>query len=550
VRGRWREVLWVGIGAFLVLLPGAFFGLPNKPMAGAQRVLEGEVIYRDFWTVYAPGAYYATAALLALFGRYVLVQAVAGVALHALAVALFFALLRRCGVGLRAAAALAAVVALALFEIAVEVGTYAGALPGVLAAWLAVVAYAQGAGLRRLFWGGVALGAGAAFKHDVALYAALAACGAIALEARWGQDEATRIRRSAAHAVAAFAAGCAVVPVPLIAWLAWKAGADAWQDLIAFPAGDFRLVRAEPFPGLAPPLGFWRAWAADPANLAAGRDAGEHTARWLLANAPQAAFLLALLAFVRCRRELAPERRALLALALLAMPLFFAAAHVQQNTHLTSLALCAFLAGSAAWPVLGRSLRRVALVLLALWIPGLWLRPVMEALQPLRVWSGWARLDLPVARGVFVSPSEERRYGTVAAFVEANVPPGEPIHAGVVRNDAVVVSDARFYYLVDRPAATRYHELHPGVTDTESVQREMIADLEAERVRCLVLWWFGGRESGDADERIVERRRATGIAGIGSPLLDAYVAERYARVLDVDEYSIYWRKDAGEPVLP
>jgi hypothetical protein len=166
------------------------------------------------------------------------------------------------------------------------------------------------------------------------------------------------------------------------------------------------------------------------------------------------------------------------------------------------------------------------------------------------VWSGWARLDLPVARGVFVSPSEKQRYESVAAFVENNVPPGAPIHAGVVRNDAVVVSDARFYYLVDRPAATRYHELHPGVTDTERVQREMIADLEAQDVRCLVLWAFGGRERGDQDDRIAAKRRATGIAGIGSDLLDRYVAERYAPVLDVGEYSVYWRKDAGEPVLP
>ena len=69
-------------------------------------------------------------------------------------------------------------------------------------------------------------------------------------------------------------------------------------------------------------------------------------------------------------------------------------------------------------------------------------------------------------------------------------------------------------------------------------------------MRCLVLWWFGGRERGGQDEEIVAKRRATGIAGIGSDLLDRYVAERYARVLDVDEYSVYWRKDAGEPVLP
>jgi hypothetical protein len=540
--------VWVTLGAFLLLLPGAFFGVPNKPMAGAQRILDGEVIYRDFWTVYAPGSYYAIAGLLALFGRYVIVQALAGVALRALAVGLFFALLRRSGASLRAAAVIAGVVAIALFEVAVELGTYAGVLPAVLAAWLAVVVYVERGGERRLFLGGLALGAGATFKHDVALYAALAACAALAADTWLARGERWGAR--AARSISAFAAGCAVVPLPVIALLAWKAGPDAWQDLIAFPSGDFRLVRSERYPGPLPPVEFWRAWAADPADLAAGRDAGEHTSRWLLANLPQAAFVLGLFALAQHGRGLAPARRAALVLALVGMPFFFVAAHVQQNTHLVSMALCAFLAGAAAWPMLGNGMRGAALALAVPWIPGLWLKPALEAMLPLRVWSDWARLDLPVARGVFVSPSEKQRYETVAAFVEANVPPLEPIHAGVARNDAVVVSDARFYYLVDRPAATRYHELHPGVTDTERVQREMIADLEAQGVRCLVLWAFGGRERGDQDDRIVEKRRATGIAGIGSDLLDRYVAEHYAPVLDVGEYSVYWRKDAGEPVLP
>ena len=166
------------------------------------------------------------------------------------------------------------------------------------------------------------------------------------------------------------------------------------------------------------------------------------------------------------------------------------------------------------------------------------------------MWSDHVRLDLPVARGVFVSPREKRVYEAAARFCELNVPPGEPIHAGVVRNDAIVVSDTRFYYMVDRPAATRYQELHPGVTDVEAVQREMIADLERLGVRCQILWHFGGRERGDADERVVQRRLATGIAGIGSTRLDEYTASNFHPVLEVDEYTILWRNGAGEPVLP
>jgi len=41
---------------------------------GAQRVLEGDIPYRDFWTLYAPGQFYAVAGLFKLFGSSVLVE--------------------------------------------------------------------------------------------------------------------------------------------------------------------------------------------------------------------------------------------------------------------------------------------------------------------------------------------------------------------------------------------------------------------------------------------------------------------------------------------
>jgi hypothetical protein len=558
-----HRAVWVGRAALALLRPGAFLGGPGTPMAGAQRYHAGEVCYRDFWTIYAPGSYYLTAGLLALFGRYVLVQALAGVALRALAVGLFFALLRRVGAGARAAAALAGVLALALWELAPEVGTYAGALPAVLLAWLAAASHAGGAPAGRLFLAGLALGIGATFKHDVAAYAWLAtAAGLAVVWWRTPPDERPASWESPLRALARLAAGSALVLLPVVALLAWKAGPDAWRDLMTFPAGDFRLVRGEPYPGWLPRRDFLEAWLAEPADLSLARDLGEHLSGWLLASLPQAAFVLALGAVAGLggrapRTAAAPqtaplhrERLLVTTAALVAWPLFFAAAHVQQNTHFLSMALCAFLAGAALWPRLGPWARRLAVALAVVWAPALWIPPAMEAMLPLRVWSGWARLDLPVARGVWVSPREQEIYETVARFVELNLPPGEPIHAGVARNDAVVVSNPRFHYMVDRPAATRYHELHPGITDVEAVQREMIADLEARGVRCLVLWSFGGRERGDADERIVARRRATGIEGIGATLLDEYVAERYRPVLAVDEYTIHWRRDAGEPVLP
>jgi len=43
-------------------------------LVGADRVLRGEMPYRDFWTLYGPGSYYLLAGLFKLFGEFALVE--------------------------------------------------------------------------------------------------------------------------------------------------------------------------------------------------------------------------------------------------------------------------------------------------------------------------------------------------------------------------------------------------------------------------------------------------------------------------------------------
>jgi len=72
----------------LVIFSGAFFyflaGIHREVniydegvvVYGAERVLRGDTPYRDFWTIYSPGQFYTLAAVLKLFGSFVLVERV------------------------------------------------------------------------------------------------------------------------------------------------------------------------------------------------------------------------------------------------------------------------------------------------------------------------------------------------------------------------------------------------------------------------------------------------------------------------------------------
>jgi hypothetical protein len=323
-------------------------------------------------------------------------------------------------------------------------------------------------------------------------------------------------------------------------WLAWIAGRDALVDLVLFPLGDFRVVRGEPYPGIAPDLSALMEFMRDTRQLAVARDASDALASWFLAHAPELAFVVAAVFVARRRSALAPQRRVLATILLAMLPLYWWAAHTQQNTHFTSMAITSFLLGALMW---GEGAPRWLLAASAIvYTAGLAIVPLSQLYIPFGVWSKPVALGLPPTAGVCVSPRERDVYRRIGAFVRANVAPGEPIHCGVTRNDAVVINNFRFHFLLDRPPATRYHELHPGVTDRGDVQREMIADLEQQHVRCAVLWRFGW--SDEMLDEIVQRR-VRAIPECGAKLLDQYFEREFEPVFEVGEYVVLWRR--GEP---
>jgi len=526
------------VALFALLAVGAFFDLPGKSVAGAWRVLAGERPYRDFWTMYAPGEFYATALMLWVSGRQILAPALVACLLKALTSGVLFTLGREVGAGARVAASIAFVLGAAQFELAPELSSYPPALFAISLAWLQVARFAVDARSARLLRAGLAFGVAAFFKHDVAGYAALGSSLGLVL-ASWTDSskaraaafvDSVRVLASAAAVVAAIALG-----------LAWWSGIDAWRDLVVFPLGDFQIVRSEPYPGLLPSARLWNSLTSAPGSLARTRDVAEALAEWGLANAPQYAFVLAGVFAWRSPARRTRSQRVVAGVAWASTPLFWFAAHTQQNTHFTSMAVLSGLVGVALWNDLSASKlwRRIAFAIGGFYLAALAIRPAMEAALPLVVWSQPVALDLPAARGVFVAPREKDVYTAIADYVNANVPEGEPIHLGVARHDAIVINNPRFGYLLDRPIATRYHELHPGVTDRDDVQREMIADLERKHVSCAVIWRFGWPES--LLESIVARRTAR-IPQCGSRLLDEYFAERFEPVLEVGEYAVLRRR--------
>jgi len=545
VRDRRLAILLV-VAGMLVQLPGLLWGAPGgKAINNAIRILGGDVPYRDFWTMYAPGHFYLVAILFKLFGVHPWVQGVGSQVFVAIDAAVLFVLTRRLGLGRRLAWLVGAAFVGMLWGTHREVSSYETVLLFLLLSLDRVVCYAQGRGARELVIAGVLCGVGAWFKHDASFHVAIGIAAGLGVSWYLVPGRRPDDWVSPAGVLTRVGGGAVFAALPVVALLAWKAGPDAWRDLIVFPATDFSVVRGERFPELIPQWRWIEPWVRDPWNVQRMSQVAEFLAKWIQANVPQVVFVIGVVVLARKRRTLDARVIAVAAVSLATMPLFWASAHVQQNTHFFSLWILSVLLGTLVWTGGGLrpGVRPVLVSLFVLQTGALLVRPARAAAEVAYLWRNHAKLDFPSAAGVLLPQREYQVYQPIVSFIREHVPESEPIYVGLVRHDAVVISNQIFYYLAGRPVASRYNELHPGVADRGEVQREIIADLDRLNVRCAVLWDFGWPKRL-VDEMLANRQRH--IPELGATTLDEFLRREFQEVGRYGEYVLVWRK--GIPV--
>lgn len=114
-------------------------------------------------------------------------------------------------------------------------------------------------------------------------------------------------------------------------------------------------------------------------------------------------------------------------------------------------------------------------------------------------------------------------------YIQNNTGQDEKIFVGNLRHDKVVNSDVMFYFLSQRHSAAKYYELHPGLTNTPKIQKEIISDLIKAKVRYIVLW-SGSKLKEDEPN---ESGKSSGIVD-----LDNFIQKNYKTEKDFGAYLI------------
>lgn len=515
VRGLVLALL--AVGALLCLLIGIRQNSDpfdeGYSLYGAQRILYGEVPYRDFWLVYAPAQFYVLAAIFKLFGASIMIARIYDTLVRFAIVVLMYRISAKLtSPGTAIVSALVGTLALGTSELYCY-AVYPALALSLLALWF-LLRHLEAA------WGGwpllcgLAVGAATLFRHDIGFYDAVTAAAVLAASSWFGAGSKQPGRaRVVWRTLCVFAAGVAVPVVPvLIALVATVPAHDLWFDLVVFPAQIMNAYRSLPYPPL--PSALTREALLLP----------------ILFYFPIYLFLGSIVSLLIRRR-----RWGVTAMTILGILYFKQGLNLVDQIHLLPATLIVALLAPTLLFEAVKSWRRVSSYRLIAAVAvvagaGYVIFPAQDLLRYLSHPVLPAnRYTLPRGLGIETHPNEEE----AIRYVRDHTAEGERIFVANYRHDKLVVNDILFYFLAERPCGTRYHDLTPGVVTTLEVQREIISELEKNHVRTVAVCsvWEKVRQPN-------ESARSTGVLA-----LDEYLKSKFDPVAEFPGYFIAQRVD-------
>ena len=517
-------------------------------LTGAMRVVQGALPHRDFYANYGPGQFFTLAAIFKLFGPSILVERI-------------WDLVVKAGI-----ACLVNVIASNLMG-----RLFATAVTAACILWLAVLGFPSYPvwpslffillgilPLFRLFDGrysvagllaaGLCIGFVVLFRYDVGFFACTAESAVLAAFGVFGRVDATRLRRIASL-LFPFWIGTALVVVPLlVAYTATGIIPDFIFQILEYPSKNYAAMRSLPFPGFDPtkgigqinsssivyfpPLVFLASLAGTARLYRRAALGGENALSsgwgWKLAVLSALVFMLYLKGLVRVSA---------IHMALSVIPAFITFGAVAEQAFgkdlprsrrafVTLLIAALTVSSFASLFALGHLARATANNLTAFAEGNIFRLAHDDKETPIRLCQ--PPVELRLARCVSVSDAATK----AIQFVQTNTDSNEPIFVGTGRHDKIIANDVSFYFIADRPPATKWYHFDPGLQTSRQIQDIIIADIENSNTSFIILF--------TAADNAVEPNQSAISSGVKA--LDDFISDKYAVVAEFPPYRILKRR--------
>jgi hypothetical protein len=506
-------------------------------LLGGQRVLHGDVPYRDFWVMYPPGSFFLNALLFSIFGEHALLNRVVDGLIRVAIVLLAYRILRSYS-SARSALFVSALVGVFLLYLG-----YPGfpVFPATLIALGIVRLFIcadervgrtadRGGPDPLLFAAGALNGLMVYFRHDLAAYTFVAVVISIlhaAIRAGGHGGKWPRVARE----LVPYTIGVTAAFLPLALYVLVYAGfEDTYFALIESPANIYPLYRSVPFPRVDVitllrhpttaaslmvyfPLVILTfacvAWASSPTttNESPGVSAPHRDG----SRSIRIAVLLAAMAALFCLKGTVRPHVVHFAPAIVAS-LVLAGCLMRYLSPRISMVLVVVLLVFFVAPA------RLALVRVVGNVPT-FAAACREVVHP--------TLACVPADAATVS---------AARFIEAEMPEVKDLYVGAGRHDRIFVGNVAAYFIAAKRPVTKWHELHPGIQTRADIQREIISELRCSHSVVVMLdrRWDGQVEQSAA------------LQPSGSRELDRFLMETFVAVKEFESIIVLARAGRGD----
>jgi hypothetical protein len=117
-------------------------------------------------------------------------------------------------------------------------------------------------------------------------------------------------------------------------------------------------------------------------------------------------------------------------------------------------------------------------------------------------------------------------------YIQRHLASGKPLYVGVAIHALGWMNDALFYFLADRPQATRFDMFAPNLTTGAAVQSQILRDIRQNQTEYVVLFW-------------PPRSHQPNLSSVdgGVRILDDAIRRDYIEVAEFGRYTIWHRRD-------
>ena len=486
---------------------------------GAERVLNGDIPYKDFWALYTPAQFWIVAGLFKLFGSSILVERIWDVFVRSLIALVVYIFLNR--LTTKWFAIIAWVLTLAWMWV-IEVYSYPlfpATLLILISAYFFNLFILGSTASKCLFISGGCLTVSALFRHDIGFYALVAEIIMLIVlyfNAKKISDkpEFYKLKKN----ILVLLAGVLIVGLsPSIYLFFYVPLEDLIDQLFIFPATIYTKVRSE-------------SYSLDLNNIFP-----------LYFH-----FIVLSIVFLTVKKlQLLekknscwyPEKLSFIFLGILILLVFLKSIVRPIPEQFVHVIVLSIVLGSIVLYWLIKANEKLLALVICFSFTGMIVQPVKAYIT-----------NLTVTKNFYVNNKERDKYkkNNIRKIIRANyfhippaqekaikyiqdhVPEGERIFVGNSRHDKIDFNDITFYFLAERHSATKFHELETGLVTTVEIQKEIIEEIKQAKVSYVVIT-LGYGESHEANQ---------GFEGSGVWILDEFLNKEYKEVVKFGNYSI------------